>query len=140
MTFKGKVTAVMLVTLVIVYGGYFLQLLLEARTTPVEDIAYQAGLLAVVVVLVVLSIVGISVLAALARREASEDEDERDRLIEMRGDQVGGYVLAVGALVGLGLAMVEVPYFWIANAILAGLVLSEIGKAIVMLVAYRRGF
>jgi hypothetical protein len=105
----------------------------------VEDIAYQAGLLVVVVVLVVLSVVGISVLAALARREADEDEDERDRLIEMRGDQVGGYALVIGALVALALAMMEVHYFWIANAILAGLVLSEIGKAIAMLLAYRRG-
>ena len=72
---------------VIVYGWYFVQVLLEASTTPVEDVAYQAGLLVVVVVLVVLSVIGISVLAALARREAQEDEDERDRLIEMRGDQ-----------------------------------------------------
>jgi putative copper export protein len=140
MTFKGKVTAVMLVALVIVYGWYFVQVLLEASTTPVEDIAYQAGLLVVVVVLVVLSVIGISVLAALARREAQEDEDERDRLIEMRGDQVGGYLLAIGALVALALAMLEFQYFWIANTILAGLVLSEIGKAIVMLSAYRRGF
>jgi hypothetical protein len=79
------------------------------------------------------------VLAVVDRRQA-DDEDERDRLIERRGDQVGGYVLAVAALVGMGLAMVEGAYFWIANALLAGLVLSELVKGIVMLSAYRRGF
>ena len=93
----------------------------------------------VVVVLVVLAIAGITVVTSLAPNDTDE-EDERDRLIEMRGDQVGGYMLAVGALFALGLAMVEVEYFWIANTLLASLVLSEIGKAALMVIVYRRGY
>jgi hypothetical protein len=34
--------------------------------------------------------------------------------------------------------MIEADSFWIAHARLAGLVLAEIGKSIVMLVNYRR--
>lgn len=139
MSFKARTTAVMLVALILVYGWYFLQVLLEARSTPVEDIAYQGLLLVMVAVLVVLSVVGLSILGALARRE-SDATDERDRLIEMRGDQVAGYVLVVGLLAGMGLAMLEGEYFWIAHVLLAGLVLGEVAKAVVMLMAYRRGF
>jgi hypothetical protein len=139
MSFKGRVTTLMLVTLIIVYGWYFIQVLFAASTTPVEQIAYQALMFIVVVVLVVLAIAGITVVASLAPND-SDEEDERDRLIEMRGDQVGGYMLAVGALFALGMVMVEVEYFWIANTLLAGLVLSQIGKAALMVIVYRRGY
>jgi heme/copper-type cytochrome/quinol oxidase subunit 2 len=139
MSFKAKTTAVTLVVMTIVYGWYFLQVLLWASTTPVEEVFYQGVLFAMVVVLVILFVVGMIVLAVVDHREADE-EDERDRLIEMRGDQVGNYTLAVAVFVAMGLAMTEVAYFWIANALLAGLVLSELAKGAVMLVAYRRGF
>ena len=139
MSFKAKTTAVMLVTLTIVYGWYFIQLLPQIAETPVAVIGYQGAMFATVVLFVILFVVGMIVLAVVDRRQA-DDEDERDQLIERRGDQVGGYVLAVAVLVGMGLAMVEGAYFWIANALLAGLVLSELVKGIVMLSAYRRGF
>ncbi len=139
MSFKGAVTAIMLVVLAIVYGWYFAQVLIEASSTPVAEIDYQGLLLVMVVIFVILFTVGVSIVAALRHREA-DDEDERDRLIQMRGDQVASYVLVVGALAGMGLAMVEAEWFWIAHALLAGLVLSELVKGIAMLVAYRRGF
>lgn len=139
MSFKARTTAVMLIVLLIIYGWYFARVLMEASTTPVADIAYQGLLLVMVGILVVLSIVGITVLTTLARGEADQ-EDERDELIEMRGDQMGGYVLAVAALAAMGVAMAEGEFFWIAHLLLAGLVLSEVAKALVMLKAYRRGF
>lgn len=139
MTFKAKTTAIMLVTLTIVYGWYFIQMLPEMAETPVSEIGYQGVMLATVVLFVILFVAGMIVLAAADRRQA-DDEDERDQLIERRGDQVGSYVLLVAALAAMGLAMVEGDYFWIANALLAGLVLSELVKGIVMLAAYRRGF
>ena len=139
MTFKAKTTAIMLVTLTIVYGWYFIQVLPETAETPVAEIGYQGVMFATVVLFVILFVAGMIVLAAADRHQA-DDEDERDQLIERRGDQVGGYVLAVAALAGMGLAMVEGSYFWIANVLLAGLVLSELAKGLVMLAAYRRGF
>ena len=139
MTFKAKTTAIMLVTLTIVYGWYFIQMLPEIAETPVSEIGYQGVMLATVVLFVILFVAGMVVLAAADRRQA-DDEDERDQLIERRGDQVGSYVLLVAALAAMALAMVEGDYFWIANALLAGLVLSELVKGVVMLAAYRRGF
>jgi heme/copper-type cytochrome/quinol oxidase subunit 2 len=139
MSFKARTTAVMLVVVAIVYGWYFAQLLLEAASTPVDEIDYQGLLFVMVVILVVLFTIGVAVLAALARREANEDEDERDKLIEMRGAQVGRDVLTVAVLVAMGVAVVGGAQFWIANILLAGLVLGELAKGTVMLVRYRRG-
>jgi len=48
-------------------------------------------------------------------------------------------VAAGAALAGLALAMLEVEHFWIANAILAGLVLSEVVSGVTKVVLYRRG-
>jgi len=140
MSFKARTTAVMLVVVLIVYGWYFAQVLLDAASTPVDEIPYQGLLFATVVILVILFTIGVAVMAALARREANEDEDERDRLIEMRGAQVSSYVLLVAVLVAMALAMVEGEQFWIAQLLMAGLVLSEVAKSVVMLARYRRGF
>lgn len=139
MSFKAKTTALMLVALTIVYGWYFITILPDIATTPIEDVAYQGALFATGVIFVLLFVVGMIILAAIDHRQAN-DEDERDRLIEARGDQLGGYVLAAAALAAMTMAIVEVSYFWIANALLAGLVLSELAKGFVMLAAYRRGF
>jgi hypothetical protein len=65
--------------------------------------------------------------------------DERDREINRFGEYVGGFALVVAVLIGLGLAMFEVDHFWIANALLAGLVLSELVAGATMVVLYRRG-
>jgi len=139
MSFKARTTAVMLVAMAVVYGWYFFHVLSAAANTPVADIDYQALLLVMGVILVVFMAAGVTVVAVVDRRE-SDQEDERDKLIEMRGDQVYGYVLAMGALAAMGLAMIEAELFWIAHLLLAALVLGELAKSLVMLLAYRRGF
>jgi hypothetical protein len=106
----------------------------------VEDIFYEPLMIVAVVIVVIIAVVGHIVIAIASPSEANADEDERDNLIEMRADQVSGYVLAVPTFVALGLAMLEVHWFWIANVLLAGFVLSEVIKSAVMLARYRRGF
>ena len=79
------------------------------------------------------------VLAIAAPSEAEEAADERDRLVEMRGDQRGGFVLALFALAAMASAMTAQPYYLIANLVLAGLVASELVKGVSKLIGYRRG-
>ncbi len=66
--------------------------------------------------------------------------DERDADIGRRGALVGYYVSSVGAVVVLGLTMLEYDYFWIANALYGAFLLGSIVSSVVALVAYRRGF
>lgn len=117
---------------------------------PVDQIAYQRPLIIAVIAMIVGNIVGAIALAiggairAEVTGEGSANDidrkDERDASIEARGDRVAFYVLAAAAVGVLALAMLERPYFWIANAAFAGLVVSGVVSTVVKLVAYRRGF
>lgn len=139
MSFEEKSTWVMLALVTLVYGGYFTVVLGDiAALESVSDIAYRGLMLGTVVVLVVLATIS-HIVIAISNPSDADGSDERDREINRFGEYVGGYVLGVGALVGLGMAMFEMDHFWIANAILAGLVVSEIVSGLTKIIAYRRG-
>jgi hypothetical protein len=117
---------------IVIVGG-------QVATTPVTEIDYVVPMIGVIVGSVVLSVVAIIVVSVAAPSEADK-RDERDRLINRRGDQVGFYVLSLLALVPLGLAFLEAEHFWIANALFAAFVLTAVTSAVVKVAAYRRGF
>lgn len=137
MSFQGKSTALMLAVIIGVYGWYFVTVARWASVDPVSEIAYQPLMLATVVVLVILAVGG-HILLAVIPPYAGRQPDERDRLIEARGESIGGLALGAGAVGGIFLAMAEFDYFWIANTILLGLVLSEVVAGSAKLVLYRR--
>ena len=139
MSFKEKSTAAMLAVMVAVYGWYFARIMAQASDGAVDSIVYKPLLIGLVVLLVVGAIVAHIVIVAFSPN-ASDEEDERDRLIEMRADQISSYVLAVGTIGGLWLVLVDAEAFWIAHALVAGLFVSEVVKNSIMLVAYRRGY
>lgn len=139
MSFQEKSTWVMLALVSAVYGTYFVVVMGDVAAIPeVRDIAYKGMMLATVVILTVLA-AGTHIVLAIASPREADMTDERDREINRFGEYVGGFVLAGGLLVGLGLAMFEVDHFWIANALLAGLVVSELVAGATKLVLYRRG-
>ena len=137
MSFRERSTVLMLAVLLGVYGWYFIHIYRLARISEVNEISYQPLLLVMVLVLVALSAIGHIVIAMLPSYEGDQS-DERDTLISLKGERVGGIVLALGTLSGLFLAMAEFPAFWIAHALLAGLVLAELISGAVKLISYRR--
>jgi hypothetical protein len=136
--FQEKSSIVMTAILALVFGIYFAMVISRLADTPADEIVYQPLLIVAIVPLVVLAVVSHIVLALTNLKQAN-DHDERDRLISLRGEQCGGYVLAVGVFVGLVLAMAEAPYFFVAHALLAGWVLAEISAGGVRILLYRRG-
>ena len=138
MTFQAKSAMLMTIALVVVYGIYFFVVGSWATTTPADQIVYQPLMIAAIVPLVILAVLGHVVIALINPKEAAAF-DERDRLIDLRGERIGAYVLAVGVFVGLVLAMVESAQFWIAQALLLAWVLAEISDNVSKLVLYRRG-
>lgn len=138
MSFQEKSNAVMLGILGLVYAGYTFVIVRWAVDTPVAEMTWQP--------LMILTVVPVTLLAAathiyLAMRSPNDaDEyDERDRLIDLRGEWLGGIVLAVGVFAGIVLAMFETDPFWVAHVLLGALVLAEITKDARTLVLYRRG-
>lgn len=138
MSFKEKSALGMTAILVLVFGWYFAIVVGEVARLPVRDVAWAGLMIPVVVGLVILAAVAHAAIAISAPSQAGV-EDERDRLLERRGAHVGGYVLAAGTVGGLGLAVVDAPTFWIAQALLAALVLGEVAKNITVLALYRWG-
>ncbi|WP_125184546.1 hypothetical protein [Hyphobacterium indicum] len=144
MSFHEKSNALMLGAIVLVYGVYF-ALVLGAPLLSGAGYNTEIGLpisnvlmIGTVIALVAIAIFGHIVIALLNHKEAGS-EDERDKLIEMRGDQRGGLVLGFFAVGAMGLAMIATSHFWIVNTILGGLVAAEIVKAVSKLIDYRRG-
>ncbi|WP_300544485.1 hypothetical protein [Maricaulis sp.] len=143
MSFHEKSNLAMLAILIGVYGWYFgtaAGSILGGGLAPEAALAVtNVKMLLTVVIIVVVSIVAHILIAIMAPSEANEAADERDKLIEMRGDQRGGFVLGVFALLAMGIAMLGQPAYLIANTILAGLVAGEVVKAVSKLIDYRRG-
>jgi hypothetical protein len=138
MNFREKSTWVLLAVTIIVYGWYFATTLGGALGAGVPEVLDNVRLFGAIITLVMLTIIAHIVIAILSPSEADQS-DERDRLIELRGDQRGGFLMAVALFSTMGLAMAGASVFWIAHAALAGLVVSEIVKAVSKLIDYRRG-
>lgn len=138
MSFHARSTALALGAYLLVTAGYLFLLAQATVDTPIEDVDYQGLVIGLVVVFVIIAIVGNAIIAGMNIPEA-DAVDERDRIIELKGERIGGWVLAAGALGALALAMTDQATFWIAQVILAGLVLGEITSSASQLLMYRRG-
>ncbi|MEN0061364.1 MAG: hypothetical protein AAGA48_04390 [Myxococcota bacterium] len=139
MSFREKSTWVMLVLIVGVYGAYFASILGLFGDAPIlATVAYRPLMVLTVVVLVAASVV-MHIVVALTTPTAEHGGDERDRLVERKGESIGGAVLGVATLFAIGLACLEVDHFWIANGLLAGLVLAEVVSRTSQIVSYRYG-
>ncbi len=77
--------------------------------------------------------------AAIVSPGTSELKDERDQRIDHFGDRVGQYLTVAAAVGALAMAIMEMPYFYIAQTIFAGLVLGSLIGSVAKLVAYRWG-
>lgn len=89
-----------------------------------------------VAVLVAFAIVGHLVIVLFDRRT---EADERDRLIALKGAQVGGFVLATGVFFALWLAVISTGNFGFTQLLLAFWVLAQITDYAVQLWLHRRG-
>ncbi len=138
MSFQEKSNLAMTGLFVLVYGGYFATVLPSALSGEVSLASVQWLLFGAVVFLVVGGVFA-HVLVAIAAPNETDAADERDKLIEMRADARTSYVLGFGALMAMGLALLEFDVFWIAHVLLAALVASEVAKGVFRAIDYRRG-
>lgn len=150
MAFHERFTWVNVVVTLLVATAYYSHIGPQLGQQPVSEIAYVVPIVWATLGMIVLNIVGaigVAVASAIAVEvtgEGSVDhldrEDERDKSISRRGDLAGYYVtsaLMIGVFV---LTVLELPHFWIANAIFTAFVIAGLTTAGVKLVTYRRGF
>ena len=118
---------------------YFTVVLRRLNGTEAAEVSYVTPMLIAIGTAVVLSILGSIVIALIWPREAGL-KDERDTQINRFGEYIGFYVISIGALVPLGLAMADIDQFWIANSLYLAFVLAALASSVVKIVAYHRGY
>lgn len=133
MAFNEKSAWIMLAALLWIFGGYAWSLYeagsFGAGTTGVMI----ASIVAFVVVIVIAHIAA----AILSPKSADADEDERDRTIELRAEEVSGLVLGSAVFGALVAALVRGEYL-VANILFLGLAASELVKNLYQIILYRR--
>lgn len=134
LSFREKSLWLMFVTLIAAFGFYFVTVLPPgaADVRPPEVIIFVVAL----VFLVVMQIVGHVVIAIMDRRT---DEDERDRLIELKGTRNASYVLATGVFLALCAALASDGNFVFTHVLLASWVVAQLVEIGSQLVLHRRG-
>ncbi len=136
MAFEEKRAWIMLVVSICAYAVYAVTVLSRSSDAPLAEVPYAATMLwsigAAIVVTIVLNIV--------VSFFSESSKDQRDREISRIGEYFGRSFVVIGGVAALVLALAEVPYFWIANAVYLAFVLSAVLSSVAKIVAYREGF
>lgn len=138
MSFREKSAWLLAGTVVVAYGWYLANVMSQLDGGSVADVSYQRTAVVATIGLVVLVAVSHIVLAAVAPKGSRQTRGGA-AAIRRYARSTGGVVVTAAAVLGMALAMVEADYFWIANVILAGLVVAELSAAGSEILIYRRG-
>lgn len=139
MTFQEKSLWLTLVALVVAFGGVFRSVWSTLLPAPVarDLLPQETGLfLSATLLMVMIVVVGHVVIAIVDRRT---ETDERGRWIELRGQRIGSFVLAVGVFMTLCAALVTEGNAVMAHLLLGSWVLAQAVETVAQLVLYRRG-
>lgn len=139
MNYEEKGVWVYLVVVLATYGTYAGIVLSQLGSTPLTEIDYAGPLLWSIGASIVAAIV-LRIVVEIVSPSDKQRADSRDKEITRRGELIGMWGLVAGALGGMALALVQAEYFWIANAIYLGFVLSALTASVAKIVLYRRGF
>ncbi|MFZ4894694.1 hypothetical protein ACL9RL_09610 [Plantibacter sp. Mn2098] len=125
------------------YGIYLAIVISVAGRGELTEVDYVPVLLWTVGASIAASIV-LSIVASIASRSAGDRDadakDHRDAELYRRGQYVGLWFVAAGAILALVIAMADGQAFWIANTIYLAFTLSAVATSVVRVVGYRRGF
>jgi hypothetical protein len=138
MSFDEKRAWIMAVVSACTYVGYVSIILGRAGHRPLAEVPYASTLLWSIAAAIVAMIV-LNIAAAIGPR-GGDRKDQRDREIHRLGDYIGQSFVVIGGVAALGMALAEWRYFWIANVIYLGFVLSSLLSSGVKIAAYRWGF
>lgn len=151
MSFREKSIWISLVSTILIFGDYFLNLL-SLSGLPV-DVAKSAALglfLRSIFLIIVVEIVFQGMLALSNRKAAELGADERDKLFEYKGNNIGYTILVIGVFITLGRivflelnpefiqdsGLLNIP-FLTAHILLFSFILSEVVRFSGQLYYYR---
>ena len=125
MAHEEKRAWIMLVVTIVAYTAYVVVVLRRADGAALTQTAYVAPLVWSIVLAIAANIV-LDIATSMGMPRAERRKDTRDKAIARLGDLTGQSFLVIGSLAALLLALVKADWFWIANVIYLGFVLSAI--------------
>jgi len=134
LSFQEKSSWVMFVGLIAAFGFYFMTVL-PIRGVNVMPHQVMLFILAIAL-LVITQILGQAIIAIRDRRT---EVDERARLIELKGNRNGSYVLATGVFFALSAAVFTEGNFLFTHLLLGFWVLAQLVEIGSQLALHRRG-
>lgn len=125
-------------SVLLAYGVYLAIVVPRTWGRSVADVAYEAALLATFGSAILAGII-LWVLLGRGGQGGETFRDARDHEITAYGERAGQGVVALAAMVALGLALRAVEPFWIANVLYLGFVLAALVSSLARIAAYRWG-
>jgi uncharacterized membrane protein len=139
MTLEERRAWTYLTVAVVAYGIYLFWVLGRAASEALVDVDYVSAMLWTIGLAIVAGIV-INIAIGMFTPRRDQTKDVRDRDIAQLGDRVGQSFLVIGGVAALLLAVIEAHYFYIANVLYLGFVLSAVLGSATKVIVYRRGF
>lgn len=130
------------ITLVVSVSAYIVYAVVvvgRLNDEPASQVPYRAAMLVAIGGSIVVAIV-LSIVAAIVTGRGADKPDVRDREIHRASEYIGQSFVVIGGVAALVLAMLEVDFFWIANAVYLCFVLSALVGSVAKIAAYRVGF
>lgn len=138
MSQEEKRAWIMLVVSPGAYAIYLGIIVSQANGITIADVPYVTTMLWSIGGAIIAAII-LNILASIVSPKDAGKKDQRDREIYRFGEYVGQSFLVIGGVSALLMAMAEVPYFWIANAVYLAFVLSAFLSSLAQVIAYRKG-
>jgi hypothetical protein len=129
---------IMLCVTVAAYATYITVLLGRVGNGRLAQTPYSRLMLFTILGAIVASIV-INILVSIVTDRGDSRKDQRDREIYRSAEYIGQAFIVMGGVAALIMAMRRYDYFWIANVLYLGFVLSAVLSSITKVVMYRRG-
>ena len=135
---EEKTAWIMLLVTIGAYAIYLELLFSRAGNGSLSETPYRDLMLWTIVGSIAANIV-LSILASVVSHRDGHKKDQRDREIYRFAEYAGQTFIVIGGVSVLLMAIYKFDYFWIANVIYLGFVLSAIVSSIAKIMMYRRG-
>ena len=121
MSFRERAAWAMGIVLILTGGFYLKMVMIDGVSPPSAAFGFVIGV-------VVFAIAAQIVLAAFSPVDASSPVDEREKLVIDKAAVFGSYVLATGAIAGLGIFMMAGDGMQLFHIVLISLILAKIAE------------
>ncbi len=138
MAFEEKWAWVGLIVSITAYAVYLAVVLSRAAGGSLPETPYVDVLLWTIGAAIVMAIV-VSIVVGIFTSKEGHETDVRDKQISARAEHTSRGFLIAGALAALIFALLEWDYFWIANVLYLGFLLSAVLEGITKIALYRGG-